>query len=53
MVVGLNGKSKDEFLNEVNEKFTIEQTDKKIDEKVYKLYGLTQEEIKIVENNPK
>ena len=29
VVVGLNGKSKDEFLNEVNEKFTIEQTDKK------------------------
>jgi Alw26I/Eco31I/Esp3I family type II restriction m6 adenine DNA methyltransferase len=31
-------------------KSEIEKTDKKIDEEVYKLYGLTQEEIKIVEN---
>ena len=28
----------------------IERTDKKIDEEVYKLYGLTDEEIKIIEN---
>ena len=27
----------------------IEKTDKKIDEEVYKLYGLTEEEIKVVE----
>jgi len=27
----------------------IEKTDKIIDEKVYKLYGLTKEEIKIIE----
>jgi len=27
----------------------IAKTDKKIDEEVYKLYGLTEEEIKIVE----
>ena len=27
----------------------IVETDKKIDEEVYKLYGLTEEEIKIVE----
>ena len=30
-------------------KSEIEKTDKKIDEEVYKLYGLTQEEIKIIE----
>ena len=30
-------------------KSEIEKTDKKIDEEVYKLYGLTPEEIKIVE----
>ena len=29
----------------------IEKTDKKIDEEVYKLYGLTKKEIEIVENN--
>ncbi|MBI2028511.1 MAG: N-6 DNA methylase [Candidatus Levybacteria bacterium] len=29
----------------------IEKTDKKIDEEVYKLYGLTQEEIRVVEDN--
>ncbi|MEK7622070.1 MAG: TaqI-like C-terminal specificity domain-containing protein [Patescibacteria group bacterium] len=29
----------------------IEKTDKKIDEEIYKLYGLTAEEIKIVENS--
>lgn len=28
----------------------IERTDKEIDQKVYELYGLTQEEIKIVES---
>ena len=27
----------------------IEKTDKEIDEKVYELYGLTEEEIKIIE----
>ena len=32
-------------------KSEIEKTDKIIDQKVYKLYGLTPEEIKIVENN--
>jgi len=32
-------------------KTEIEKTDKKIDEVVYKLYGLTPEEIKIVENS--
>lgn len=32
-------------------KSEIEKTDKKIDEEVYKLYGLTEEEIKIVEGN--
>ena len=31
-------------------KSEIEKTDKKIDEEVYKLYGLAEEEIKIVEN---
>ncbi|MEK7664866.1 MAG: N-6 DNA methylase [Patescibacteria group bacterium] len=31
-------------------KLEIEKTDKKIDEEVYKLYSLTEEEIKIVEN---
>ena len=29
------------------------KTDKEIDEKVYKLYGLTEEEIKIVEGSVK
>ena len=29
----------------------INQTDKEIDAMVYKLYGLTEEEIKIVENS--
>ncbi|MEK6827307.1 MAG: TaqI-like C-terminal specificity domain-containing protein, partial [Nanoarchaeota archaeon] len=32
-------------------KSEIQKTDKEIDEKVYKLYGLTPEEIKIVESN--
>ncbi|MDP3013313.1 MAG: TaqI-like C-terminal specificity domain-containing protein, partial [Candidatus Subteraquimicrobiales bacterium] len=32
-------------------KTEIQKTDKEIDEMVYKLYGLTEEEIKIVENN--
>ena len=32
-------------------KSEIEKTDKKIDEEVYRLYGLTEEEIKIVEGN--
>ncbi len=31
----------------------IENTDKKIDEEIYKLYDLTPEEIKIVEGNDK
>lgn len=34
-----------------NIKSEIEKTDKKIDKEVYKLYGLTEEEIKIVEQN--
>ena len=34
-----------------NIKSEIEKTDKKIDEEVYKLYGLTKEEIKIIEDN--
>ncbi|MEA2053792.1 MAG: N-6 DNA methylase [Candidatus Thermoplasmatota archaeon] len=50
-------------INEVMEKYLanvekwekldkeIKETDKKIDEKVYELYGLTEEEIKIVEEN--
>jgi len=33
-----------------NIKSEIEKTDKQINEEVYKLYGLTNEEIKIVEN---
>ena len=33
------------------EELTIEYTNKKIDELVYKLYGLTEEEIRIVEGN--
>jgi type I restriction-modification system DNA methylase subunit len=32
-------------------KYQIDQTDKEIDRMVYELYGLTQEEIQIVENN--
>ena len=32
-------------------KLEIEKTDKKIDEEVYKLYGLTEEEIETVENS--
>lgn len=38
------------MLTEKNKK-EIEKTDKIIDQKVYKLYGLTPEEIKIIENN--
>jgi hypothetical protein len=34
-----------------NLKTQIDQTDKEIDLMVYELYGLTQEEIQIVENN--
>ena len=34
-------------------KSEIERTDKKIDEEVYKLYGLTQEEIKVIESYDK
>lgn len=34
-------------------KSEIEMTDKKIDEEVYKLYGLTEEEVKIVEESTK
>ena len=30
---------------------TINHAEKKIDELVYELYGLTEEEIKIIENN--
>jgi len=37
----------DKEYNEI--KGQIAKTDKKIDEEVYKLYGLTEEEIKIVE----
>ena len=32
-------------------KFQIDQTDKEIDRMVYELYGLTEEEIQIVENS--
>ena len=32
-------------------KTKIDQTDKEIDRLVYELYGLTEEEIQIVENN--
>lgn len=32
-------------------KSQIDQTDKEIDRMVYKLYGLTEEEIQIVENS--
>jgi hypothetical protein len=32
-------------------KFQIDQTDKEIDRMVYALYGLTEEEIQIVENS--
>ena len=39
---------KTELLNIQEE---INKTDKEIDEMVYKLYGLTDEEIKIVEGN--
>ena len=35
----------------LNIKNQITQTDKEIDAMVYQLYGLTEEEIKIVENN--
>jgi hypothetical protein len=38
--------------SEINQLQTeIEKTDKEIDQMVYKLYGLTEEEIKIVEGN--
>jgi len=36
-----------------NIKSEIEKTDKKIDEEVYKLYGLESDEIEIVENSSK
>ena len=32
-------------------KIEIDKTDKEIDQMVYELYGLTEEEIKIVENS--
>ena len=32
-------------------KLSLDKTDKEIDQMVYELYGLTEEEIKIVENN--
>jgi len=51
---------KDDFMKETENsnrwhkiKDEIAKTDKKIDEEVYKLYSLTREEIKIVENNAK
>jgi len=37
--------------NEVKEE--IEKTDKEIDKKVYELYGLGEEEIRVVENSNK
>lgn len=40
---------KKDFFNWHKLKSEIEKTDKKIDEEVYKLYGLTPEEIKTVE----
>ena len=36
-----------------NIKSEIEKTDKKIDEEIYKLYGLTDEEIKVIEDSSK
>lgn len=53
-ILQLNDESKicDKDSNKWNSiKEDIEKTDKKIDEEVYKLYGLTKEEIKIVEGN--
>jgi peptidoglycan hydrolase CwlO-like protein len=39
------------YKNEINQlQSEIEKTDKEIDRMVYELYGLTEEEIKIVEN---
>jgi peptidoglycan hydrolase CwlO-like protein len=39
------------YKNEINQlQSEIEKTDKEIDQMVYELYGLTEEEIKIVEN---
>ncbi|GAI65506.1 unnamed protein product [marine sediment metagenome] len=38
------------YKNEINQlQYEINITDKKIDQMVYELYGLTEEEIKIVE----
>ena len=36
-----------------NIKEKIEKTDKKIDQEIYKLYGLNEEEIKIIEGSVK
>jgi len=36
------------FLNEIEKE--IEETEREIDGKVYELYGLTEEEIRVVEN---
>jgi len=41
------------FINYKIKKIIIDKTDKKIDEMVYKLYGLTEEDIKIVEQQEK
>lgn len=49
------GRLEDYFLKEQEEalklKAEIDKTDREIDAMVYELYGLTQEEIEIVENN--
>ena len=53
-IIDLNNKlrSNEEGSDNFNSiKAEIEKTDKKIDEEVYKLYGLAPEEIKIVENS--
>ena len=50
-------KNEDKTLENSNEweniKSEIERTDKKIDEEIYKLYRLTEGEIKIIEKNVK
>jgi len=53
-MISLNKELNEELENSnkwENTKSEIEKTDKKIDEEVYKLYGLNEEEIKIIEGN--
>ena len=57
--IELNGKNEEDWLDRFNRfkkealeiKDIIDKTDKEIDQMVYKLYELNEEEIKIVENN--